>query len=189
MSGDYSNDAGTIEGLLTRLDNLTEPVDFSEYAPKNCDAKRFIFFTRRIVEDYLTGLKHRPQGAVARNLDKLHTLLSEMKADLRYELISRECQDLKGDEFEEYKNIILDNGSTLEKLERLAKAPFKRSTRHDHMNRTNLFNFAIAFFVFCGGELSSKLDSELLLYLDAIAEAAEIGDIDTAKVVQKYKKY
>ncbi len=37
MSGDNGDNTGTIEGLLTHLDALTEPVSFLEYAPKNCD--------------------------------------------------------------------------------------------------------------------------------------------------------
>jgi hypothetical protein len=187
MSGDNGNNTGTIEGLLTQLDALTEPVDFSEYAPKNCDVRHFNSFTCHIVRDYMIKQKHRPQGAVEEDLKKLRNILSKMKADVRTELISRECQALNKDELKSFKNIILDGGSALEKLECLTKEPFKRSKRHDHMNRSNLFNFAIANFKHCGGKLPSKLDKDILHYLDAIAYAAGIDPFDAQKAVQKYK--
>jgi hypothetical protein len=188
MSGDDGNKTGAIEGLLTHLDALTEPVDYTEYAPKNCDVKSFIDFTHGIIRNFKGKQKHRPPGAVEKNLNKLRSLLSNMKDDLRIELISRECQDLKENQFEEFKNIILNGGSALEKLEHLTKEPFKWGTRRDHMDQKILFNLAIANFKHCGGTLSSKLNSDLLHYLDAIAEAAEIDDFDASKAVQKYKK-
>ncbi len=182
------NELKEYEELRSQIDALIHSTDFSEYAPKNCDVKRFNLFTRHIVDDYMAGLKHRPQGTVEGDLKKLRNLLSKMKGDVRLELISRECQGLDKGDLEKFKNIILDGGSALEKLECLTKEPFTRSTRHDYMDRSNIFNFAIANFEHCGGKLSSKLDNDILHYLDAIAYAAGIDPFDAQKAVQKYKK-
>ncbi|MBT6582973.1 MAG: hypothetical protein HON77_01600 [Gammaproteobacteria bacterium] len=169
------------------------PNDCPTDCPEDCDVKPFDAFSNTLVVDTimapLTNPRgHRSQRNVERDLNKLRRLLADLKEDVRIELISRECQDLKADELDKAKKIILNGGSALTKLELLAAKPFKRSIRHDAMDRANLFNFAIANFVSQGGELSTRLDSSLLHYLDAIAIAAGIEPFDALKAVQRYKK-
>lgn len=182
------NEIGKYEELQGQIDALIHSADFSAYAPKSCDVESFNNFTLGIVQNYQSRKEHRPQGAVERDLKKLRDLLSKMNADVRAEIISRECLGLKEDQLEDFKDIILRGGSALGKLERLVEKPFTRSTRRDYTDRRNMFNFAIANFVSSGGKLSSKLDSDLMHYLDAIAYAAGVDPFDAQKAVQKYRE-
>jgi len=162
--------------------------DYSYYCPGgNCEA--FEKESKQTVNIYANSEALRPQAEINKEIRRLRKAIAALSPDTTQVLVAREARLVPDTNIQAYlKNMGQLSGgeAAVFLLQRLVSADLNRSVRKDGQARREFIVNAIATFVTHGGEVSGKLGSEFLDYLEALAQDAGIEPFDAPKALRVF---
>lgn len=162
--------------------------DYSDYCPnKDCDT--FDNESNKTVDIYINSEALRPQAKINKEIRRLRKAIAALSPDTTQVLVAREARLVPDTNIQAYlKNMghLSGGGAAVFLLQRLVSADLNRSVRKDGQARREFIVNAIATFATHGGEVSGKLGSEFLDYLEALAQDAGIEPFDAPKALRVF---
>ncbi len=170
------------------MTDITDEDFATEHCP-NDNHGTFNFHSNQTVHIYKSATPPRPQGEINKEIRKLRKAIAGLSLDTLQVLYAREAEpyvNATACGLSEHIKRVNQEGSVVQKLERLVATDLKRPVRGDGQARFEFVVNAIATYVTHGGDISSKFNSGFITYLEVLAESAGIKEIDAPKALRVF---